>query len=103
MKTNERIIENIIRISAAASVAAVALITIFIFITGYAGDCKDRTYTILSPEQTGAPPQERMAFYRLIAGSLAVTLGALVIGIPTGSRMCYISGRGVRKTFCRNF
>jgi phosphate transport system permease protein len=83
MKTNERIIENIIRISAAASVAAVALITIFIFITGMPVIAKTGLYNFVTGTDW-SPTAGTYGILPLIAGSLAVTLGALVIGIPTG-------------------
>ena len=83
MKTNERIIENIIRISAAASVAAVALITVFIFITGMPVIAKTGLYNFVTGTDW-SPTAGIYGILPLIAGSLAVTLGALVIGIPTG-------------------
>jgi len=83
MKTNERIIENIIRISAAASVAAVALITIFIFIQGMPVIAKTGLYNFVTGTDW-SPTAGIYGILPLIAGSLAVTLGALVIGIPTG-------------------
>jgi phosphate transport system permease protein len=83
MKFNERIIENIIRISAAASVAAVALITIFIFISGMPVIAKTGLYNFVTGTDW-SPTAGTYGILPLIAGSLAVTLGALVIGIPTG-------------------
>jgi phosphate transport system permease protein len=83
MKTNERIIENIIRISAAASVAAVALITIFIFVTGMPVIATTGLYNFVTGTDW-SPTAGTYGILPLIAGSLAVTLGALVIGIPTG-------------------
>jgi phosphate transport system permease protein len=83
MKTNERIIENIIRISAAASVAAVALITIFIFMSGMPVIAKTGLYNFISGTDW-SPTAGTYGILPLIAGSLAVTFGALIIGIPTG-------------------
>ena len=83
MKTNERIIENIIRISAAASVAAVALITIFIFVSGMPVIAKTGLYNFVTGTDW-SPTAGTYGILPLIAGSLAVTFGALVIGIPTG-------------------
>lgn len=83
MKTNERIIENIIRISAAASVAAVALITVFIFISGMPVIAKTGLYNFVTGTDW-SPTAGIYGILPLIAGSLAVTFGALVIGIPTG-------------------
>ena len=83
MKTNERIIENIIRISAAASVAAVALITVFIFISGMPVIAKTGLYNFITGTDW-SPTAGTYGILPLIAGSLAVTFGALFIGIPTG-------------------
>lgn len=83
MKTNERIIENIIRISAAASVAAVALITIFIFMSGMPVIAKTGLYNFITGTDW-SPTAGIYGILPLIAGSLAVTFGALIIGIPTG-------------------
>lgn len=83
MKTRERIIEKIIMVCAAVSVAAVALITIFIFSSGMPvlmeyGLINFITGTDWSP--TGGV----YGILPLIAGTLGVTIGALIIGIPTG-------------------
>lgn len=83
MKTNERIIEHIIKISAAASVAAVALITIFIFISGMPVIAKTGLYNFVTGTDW-SPTAGVYGILPLIAGSLCVTLGALAIGIPTG-------------------
>ncbi len=83
MKTNEKIIERVIQISAAASVAAVALITIFIFISGMPVIAKTGLYNFVTGTDW-SPTAGIFGILPLIAGSLSVTLGALVIGIPTG-------------------
>jgi phosphate transport system permease protein len=83
MKNNEKIIESIIKISAAASVAAVALITIFIFISGMPVIATTGLYNFVTGTDW-SPTAGTYGILPLIAGSLAVTLGALAIGIPTG-------------------
>ena len=83
MKTNEKIIEQVIKISAAASVAAVALITIFIFMSGMPVIAKTGLYNFVTGTNW-SPTSGVYGILPLIAGSLSVTLGALVIGIPTG-------------------
>lgn len=83
MKSSEKVIEKLILACAAVSVAAVALITAFIFVSGLpalkaAGPLDFIFGGVWSPTngQYGIMP--------LIGGTMAVTLGALVIGIPTG-------------------
>ena len=83
MKTNEKIIERVIQVSAAASVAAVALITIFIFVSGMPVIAKTGLYNFVTGTDW-SPTSGTFGILPLIAGSLSVTLGALVIGIPTG-------------------
>jgi len=83
MKSSEKIIEKLIFISAAVSVAAVALITIFIFGKGLpilkeVGVIKFITGT------TWSPTNGQYGILPLISGTMAVTIGALIIGIPTG-------------------
>lgn len=83
MRTREKVIEKLILICAAVSIIAVALITIFIFSSGL---------PILKETGLGAfilgkewkPTSGIYGILPLIAGTLGVTLGALIIGIPTG-------------------
>lgn len=83
MKTRERIIEKVIMISAAVAVAAVALITIFIFSSGFP---VLKEYGLLNfiMGTDWSPTGGSYGILPLIVGTLGVTLGALIIGIPTG-------------------
>lgn len=83
MKTRERIIEKVIMISAAVAVAAVALITIFIFSSGLP---VLKEYGLLNfiMGTDWSPTGGLYGILPLIVGTLGVTLGALIIGIPTG-------------------
>ena len=83
MNTREKAIEKLIFICAAVSVAAVALITIFIFAQGMPAIQRVGLFRFIFGT-TWSPTNGSYGILPLIAGSMAVTLGALIIGIPTG-------------------
>ena len=83
MKTREKAIEKIILICAAVSIAAVALITIFIFSSGFPVLKSYGLFHFIFGSDW-RPTSGSYGILPLIAGTLGVTLGALVIGIPTG-------------------
>lgn len=83
MKTRERIIEKVIMISAAVAVAAVALITIFIFSSGFPV-LKEYGLMNFILGTDWSPTGGSYGILPLITGTLGVTIGALIIGIPTG-------------------
>ncbi|MEG0156119.1 MAG: phosphate ABC transporter permease subunit PstC [Anaerovoracaceae bacterium] len=83
MKSSEKVIEKLIFISAAVSVAAVALITIFIFSSGLPV-LKEVGPLNFIFGTTWAPNNGDYGILPLIAGTMAVTIGALIIGVPTG-------------------
>lgn len=83
MKTREKIIEKLILICAAVSIAAVALITIFIFSSG-APVLKDYGIVNFIFGKNWSPTSGSYGILPLILGTLGVTIGALIIGIPTG-------------------
>lgn len=83
MKTREKIIEKLILISAAVSIAAVALITIFIFSSGFPV-LKEYGITAFILGKDWSPTSGSYGILPLIAGTLGVTIGALILGIPTG-------------------
>ena len=83
MKTRERIIEKAIMVCAAVSVAAVVLITVFIFSSGFP---VLKEYGLLNfiTGTNWSPTSGSYGILPLIIGTLGVTIGALIIGIPTG-------------------
>lgn len=83
MKTRERIIEKVIMISAAVSAAAVVLITIFIFSSGFP---VLREYGVMNfvLGTDWSPTGGSYGILPLIAGTMGVTAGALIIGVPAG-------------------
>lgn len=83
MKTSEKIIEKLIAVCAAVAVAAVALITIFIFKSG-APVLADYGLLDFIFGESWRPTSGSYGILPLIAGTLGVTIGALIIGIPTG-------------------
>ena len=84
MKSNrEKAIEKIIFLCAAVSVAAVALITVFIFMQGMPV-LKEKGLLTFITGTTWAPTNGSYGILPLIAGTMSVTIGALIIGTPTG-------------------
>ena len=83
MKVYEKVIEKIILISAVVSTISVALITVFIFQSGLPVLADYGVLNFIFGT-TWSPTNGNYGILPLIAGTLAVTLGALVIGIPTG-------------------
>jgi phosphate transport system permease protein len=83
MKTYEKVIEKIILISAVVSTISVALITVFIFQSGLPVLAEYGVLDFIFGT-TWSPTNGSYGILPLIAGTLTVTLGALVIGVPTG-------------------
>lgn len=83
MKTYEKIIEKLILISAIVATISVALITIFIFQSGLPVLVSYGVFDFIFGT-TWSPTNGSYGIFPLIAGTLSVTLGSLVIGIPTG-------------------
>lgn len=83
MKSSEKAIEKMIFICAAVSVAAVALITIFIFSKGLPILAKTGVLAFIGGTDW-SPSNGEYGILPLIAGSMSVTVGALIIGVPTG-------------------
>jgi len=83
MKTYEKIIEKLILVSAITATISVALITVFIFQSGLPVLASYGVFDFIFGT-TWSPINGSYGILPLIAGTLSVTLGALVIGIPTG-------------------
>lgn len=83
MKTYEKVIEKLILLCAVAATLSVGLITIFIF---HSGLPVMRDYGVFNFifGSVWKPTSGQYGIFPLILGTLSVTLGALVIGIPTG-------------------
>ncbi len=83
MKTYEKIIEKLIMISAVVATISVALITVFIFQSGLPVLADYGVFNFIFGT-TWSPTNGSYGILPLIFGTLSVTIGALVIGIPTG-------------------
>lgn len=83
MKSYEKVIEKLILISAVVATISVALITVFIFRSGLPVLAEYGVFKFIFGT-TWSPTNGSFGILPLIAGTLSVTLGALVIGIPTG-------------------
>ena len=83
MKSYEKVIEKLILISAVVATISVALITVFIFRSGLPVLAEYGVFKFIFGT-TWSPTNGSYGILPLIAGTLSVTLGALVIGIPTG-------------------
>lgn len=83
MKTYEKVIEKLILLCAIVATLSVGLITIFIFQSGLPV-LRDYGVFDFIAGTSWRPTNGQYGIFPLIAGTLSVTLGALVIGIPTG-------------------
>ena len=98
MKAYEKAIEKLILISAVVTTVAVALITVFIFKTGMPILLKYGVLEFITGTDW-SPTNEIFGSMPLIIGTLAVTLGALIIGVPTGIACAvYLSEIASKKT-----
>ncbi|MDD3706306.1 MAG: phosphate ABC transporter permease subunit PstC [Clostridiaceae bacterium] len=83
MKAYERAIQLMLFISAIIAILGVILITYFIINEGYPVIRKVGLWDFLTG-QKWAPTQEIYGIYPMIVGSLIVTAGALILGVPIG-------------------
>ncbi len=83
MKAYERVIQLVLFISAIIAVLGVILISYFIISEGYPVIRKVGLLDFLSGNRW-APTQGVYGIYPMIVGSLLVTAGALVLGVPIG-------------------
>ncbi|MBF8983430.1 phosphate ABC transporter permease subunit PstC [Lutibacter sp. B2] len=83
MKIHEKIIETILFICAAIATLSVLLITVFIFKEGLPVLKSYGVFNFIFGK-TWSPTNEQFGALPMIMGSISVTLGALVIGVPMG-------------------
>lgn len=84
-KYKEQIMKFVFLIAAIASIAAVALICVFLFINGIPAMAKIGLFNFIGGTQwtpTNVPAS--YGIFPMILGSIYVTAGALVIGVPIG-------------------
>lgn len=79
----ERVVEGILLLSATVSILAIALIILFVFSKGLPLIAKVGLFKFLF-STTWNPTNGQFGIATMIAGSLAVTFGALIWGVPLG-------------------
>lgn len=82
-KLKEQMMQIVFLISACISILAVALICIFIFINGIPAMAEVGAFRFLSGSQW-KPSNDIYGIFPMILGSLYVTAGAIIIGVPVG-------------------
>jgi len=82
-KLKEQMMQIVFLISACISILAVALICIFIFINGIPAMAEVGVFRFLSGSQW-KPSNDVYGIFPMILGSLYVTAGAIMIGVPIG-------------------
>lgn len=91
-RVKEKIMELAFLFTAVISIVAVALICIFLFANGYPAIRKIGLWEFLSGK-TWRPTNQIFGIFPMIIGSLYVTGGALVIGVPMGILMAVFLSR----------
>lgn len=96
MKSGEKVIEKIILLCAAISVLAVILIIGFIFASAYPA-IQEHGLGAFVFGTRWSPTNGDYGLVPLVAGSLYVTIGALVLGVPTGIATAIILSEYLKK------
>lgn len=86
MKAREKIMEYVFLFSAVISIIAVALICIFLFANGIPA-MKEIGFAEFLTGEKWKPGNNKYGIFPMILGSIYVTGGALVIGVPIGILM----------------
>lgn len=102
MKVYEKVVEKLILISAIMATISVALITIFIFQSGLPVLAEYGVFQFIFGTNW-SPASGSFGILPLIMGTLSVTLGALIIGIPTGLACAIFLAEILPKRWARAF
>ena len=102
MKIYEKVIEKLILLSAVVATISVALITVFIFQSGLPVLIEYGIFNFIFGT-TWSPTNGYYGILPLIAGTLSVTLGALMIGIPTGIACAVFLSEILPKRWAKTF
>ncbi|HEY3314332.1 MAG TPA: phosphate ABC transporter permease subunit PstC [Bacillota bacterium] len=78
---SEKGVERVLTAIAFSSIAVLALITVFIFVGGIPAIAKTGLWSFVSGHRW-APSRQAFGIFPMIVGSLYVTVGALIIGVP---------------------
>ena len=92
MKAKEKIMEYVFMLTAVISILAVALICVFLFANGIPA-MKEIGFADFLLGEEWRPGNNIFGIYPMILGSLYVTGGALVIGVPIGILMAIFMAR----------
>ena len=82
-KFKEKLSERIFLIMALSSISVLALITVFIFVQGAPIIAKVGVFKFIFG-MTWAPGRGEYGIFPMIVGSVSVTVGAMILGIPIG-------------------
>ena len=99
-KTSERLMQIVFFVAACTSVLAVALICVFLFANGIPAIAKDRCVRISCLARNGNRRIICTAFFPFILGSIYVTAGAIVIGVPLAHSAFRLSGIITARSGC---
>lgn len=91
-RKKEEIMEGVFLFTAVISIVAVALICVFLFANGFPAMKKIGIWDFLSGK-TWKPTNNKFGIFPMILGSIYVTGGALVIGVPVGIFMAVFMAR----------
>lgn len=92
MKVKEKVMEWVFLLTAIVSIVAVALICVFLFANGIPAMKKIGFMEFLTGT-TWKPGNDKYGIFPMIVGSIYVTGGALVIGVPIGVLMSIFMAR----------
>lgn len=92
MKIREKIMEYVFLLAAVISIVAVALICVFLFANGIPAMRKIGFADFLTGTKW-KPGNNKFGIFPMILGSIYVTGGALIIGVPTGVLMSVFMAR----------
>lgn len=92
MRTREKIMEYVFLLAAVISIVAVALICVFLFANGIPAMHKIGFADFLTGTDW-KPGNDRYGIFPMILGSIYVTGGAIVIGVPIGVLMSVFMAR----------
>ncbi len=92
MRTREKIMEYVFLLAAVISIVAVALICVFLFANGIPAMHKIGFADFLTGTDW-KPGNDKYGIFPMILGSIYVTGGALVIGVPVGVLMSVFMAR----------
>lgn len=96
MKKSERLIEKLILLCGIVSVAAVVLITVFIFASGFPA-LRENGIGAFLLGFTWRPGSGAYGILPMLIGTLSITIGALIIGVPAGIGCAVFLSQMVKK------